>query len=182
MCLPTYKGNVFLFCFQQTKESHQPPNHHGTHTTYPAIIPYIPPYIWNINNSDCSSDNSSQCHSEFVEIPVITRSYNTLESHFSEEPMTSIDTDSPPPSSYNVSEVMKNWGESTSMTDKTVSVHDGDDKTDSSNCDNKENNSVLVDSLSNYNNNSESYDILKHELLSDSVSYTAVFRSCLLYI
>ncbi|KAJ8310329.1 hypothetical protein KUTeg_012194 [Tegillarca granosa] len=79
--------------------------------------------------------------------------------------MTSIDTDSPPPSSYNVSDVMKNWGES-SITDKTVSVNNDDDvKTDS--CDNKENNSVLVDNLSNYNNNCDR-DYLKHELLSDS--------------
>lgn len=67
--------------------------------TVPVIYPYIPPDIDDLSyhpKAPQSSSNSSRNSPEVTEIPVVTRIYSDLESHYAEEPVSVYGVDNMP--------------------------------------------------------------------------------------
>lgn len=67
--------------------------------TVPVIYPYIPPDIDDLSyhpKAPQSSSNSSRNSPEVTEIPVVTRIYSDLESHYAEEPVSAYGVDNMP--------------------------------------------------------------------------------------
>ena len=91
-----------------------------TPSTTKAVYPYIPPSILDgttnqnehikssTNESDCSSNQHAN-QSNVVDMDVMPRMYTFTESHYSENPMSSINPEAPPAEVYQVSKVVQGW-------------------------------------------------------------------------
>lgn len=74
-------------------------------TTIQAVFPYIPPSM------DEAKDSNQSSLPQVVEIPVLPRSYTFPESHYSETPMSVIDSDFQKQNVYDISKVLKTWAD-----------------------------------------------------------------------
>ncbi|XP_060080354.1 glycogenin-1-like isoform X2 [Ylistrum balloti] len=80
-------------------------------TSIQSVYPFVPPNV-DVHYKQPDSDQSSD--PQVVEIEVVPRQYSLPEAHFVENPMSVINPDAPPPGSYDISQVMKAWGDSNS--------------------------------------------------------------------
>lgn len=86
--------------------------------TVPVMYPYIPPEIDDVSYHpkapQCS--NSSNIPTEVKEVPVITRIYSDLESHYAEEPISVYNLDNKPADKIlEVPQVVKTWAAANEM-------------------------------------------------------------------
>lgn len=86
--------------------------------TVPVMYPYIPPEIDDVSYHpkapQCS--NSSNIPPEVKEVPVITRIYSDLESHYAEEPISVYNLDYKPADKIlEVPQVVKTWAAANEM-------------------------------------------------------------------
>ncbi|XP_021351514.1 glycogenin-1-like isoform X2 [Mizuhopecten yessoensis] len=90
-------------------------------TTVQSVYPFVPP---NVDVHYTQQDAGHTTDSQVVDIDIVPRQYSLPETHFAENPMSVVNPDTPPPGSYDISQVMKAWGDSN--TDKQNSETSND--------------------------------------------------------
>lgn len=86
--------------------------------TVPVIYPYIPPEIDDVSYHSKAQDSSnpSDITSEVKEIPVVTRIYSDLESHYVEEPISMYNQENRPTAKIlEVPQVVNTWAAANEM-------------------------------------------------------------------
>ncbi|XP_033760498.1 glycogenin-1-like isoform X1 [Pecten maximus] len=78
-------------------------------TSVQAVYPFVPPNV-DVHYTPPEMDHTADPH--VVDIDVVPRQYSLPEAHFAENPMSVINPDAPPLGSYDISQVMKAWGDS----------------------------------------------------------------------
>lgn len=72
-------------------------------TSYNILYPYIPPNVDDTSESSSFSSHDTST-STVVDIPIVYREYKTLESHYPEEPLSSVNPERPPSEHYSATD------------------------------------------------------------------------------
>lgn len=72
-------------------------------TSYNILYPYIPPNVDDTSESPSFSSHDTST-STVVDIPIVYREYKPLESHYPEEPLSSVNPERPPSEHYSATD------------------------------------------------------------------------------
>ena len=101
---------------ESSQESiHQGPNERECmEETVSTVFPFVPPKLdvvfYDVKQTNSTSkDSSIKDESKVIEVPVYRRAYTALEAHYTEEPISNINPESPPAVTYEATKVVEGW-------------------------------------------------------------------------